>query len=92
MIPRTVMILGEPFKVRRKRMKEFGICDSDAKTIWLRSGLKGDAAITTLLHECIHAILFRSGNSFSIASEAEESIVRALEHGLHSAGYRLIEN
>jgi predicted mannosyl-3-phosphoglycerate phosphatase (HAD superfamily) len=90
MIPRTINVLGREYKIRRKRMKFWAYVDDDAATIWLRSGLSGDVAAQTLLHELIHAIMFRSGNKFQLNPELEESIVRALEHGIHQAGYRLM--
>jgi len=88
-IPRNISILGRDYKIRRKRMKEFALCDDDAETIWIRSGLKGEAAEQSLLHEVIHGILFRSGGKFQIEEKLEESIVRAVEHGIWQAGYRL---
>jgi hypothetical protein len=89
MIPRSISILGREYKIRRKRMSLFACVDDDAETIWLRSGLKGEMAEQSLLHEVIHGILFRSGSKFQIDHKLEESIVRALEHGLWQAGYRL---
>jgi hypothetical protein len=70
-------------------MKEFACVEDDTETIWLRSGIKGDVADQSLLHEVIHGILFRSGSKFQIDDKLEESIVRAMEHGLWQAGYRL---
>jgi hypothetical protein len=89
MIPRSISILGREYKIRRKRMKEFACVEDDTETIWLRSGIKGDVADQSLLHEIIHGILFRSGSKFQIDDKLEESIVRAMEHGLWQAGYRL---
>jgi hypothetical protein len=89
MIPRSISVLGREYKIRRKRMKEFACVEDDTETIWLRSGIKGDVADQSLLHEVIHGILFRSGSKFQIDDKLEESIVRAMEHGLWQAGYRL---
>lgn len=72
-------------------MKEFAYCDNDAETIWLKSGVKGVTAEQSLLHEVIHALLFRSGHGFNITAGQEEAIVRALESGLWDTGYRLTE-
>lgn len=91
MIPRSIHILGREYKIRRKRMRYFAYVDDDAAIIWLRSGLSGVEAEQTLLHEVIHAILFRSGNKFQLNPELEESVVRAMEHGLWQAGYRLTD-
>ncbi len=89
MIPRTIDILGRRYKIRRKKMKDFGQVDDDLQIVWLKAGIKGDCACKTLLHEVIHAILFSSGSKFQMTAEQEESIVRALEHGFWQAGYRL---
>jgi hypothetical protein len=70
-------------------MKEFALCDDDSETIWLRSGIKGDVAEQSLLHEIIHGILFRSGSKFQLDEKQEEAITRALEHGLWQSGYRM---
>lgn len=90
MIPRTIDILGRRYKIRRKKMKDFGCVDDDQQIVLLKSGIKGDCASKTLMHEVIHAILFSSGSKFQMTAEQEESIVRALEHGLWEAGYRLV--
>lgn len=89
MIPRTIQILGQTFKIRRKRMRDFGGIDGDAKIVWLRSGLDTPTAEATLLHECIHAILHCAGTTHQLDAKLEESLVRALETGLTQAGYRL---
>ena len=91
MIPRRIHILGHEYKIRRKRMKDYAWIDYDKHTIWIRSGLYSDTTQACLLHECIHGILFRSGNGYQLNTGQEESIVRALEHGLWQAGYRLVE-
>lgn len=70
-------------------MKLFAYVDDDLATIFLRSGIKGEEAESTLLHEVIHACLFRSGTKFQLDLKQEEGIVRALEHGIYQAGYRL---
>ena len=93
MIPKTIKILGREYKIRRKRMKkaEWAFCEDDTATIWMRSGIKGETAEQTLLHEVIHALLFRSGHKFDMTPGQEEAIVRAMESGLWDAGYRLSE-
>lgn len=90
MIPRSIELLGKPYKIRRKRMKEHAWIDYDKQTIWIRSGLSAEAAESSLLHECIHGILFQSGNGYMLQTTVEESIVRSLEHGLWQAGFRLL--
>ncbi len=41
-----------------------------------------ETLLATLLHECIHGVLYLSGHSEGLDGEKEESIVIALEHGL----------
>ena len=89
MIPRTVNILGREYLVRRKRMKESGLCDFSAGIIYLKSGMRGKDAEGTLLHEIIHGVLHESGIHFNWTDEFTESVVRALEHGLGRVGYKL---
>lgn len=89
MIPRTVSILGRTYLVRRKRMKEAGLCDFSTGIIYLKSGLSNDVAEATLLHEIIHGVLHESGIHFNWSDEFTESVVRALEHGLGRVGYRI---
>ena len=89
-IPRKISILGREYKIRRKKMADFGRYDCDAATIWLKSGLRGEHAKQTLLHEVIHCILHESGQSWLQTDEQHESLVRSLEHGLWRAGYREI--
>lgn len=92
MIPRSIPILGREYKIRRMRMKDFANCVDDEEVIYLRSGLKGNVAEQSLLHEVIHGILYRSGNKFQLEEGQEEAFVRAIEHGLWQAGYRLTDN
>jgi hypothetical protein len=92
MTPRSINILGREYLVRRKRMKDYGSCDFGSGTIWIRSGLKpeGDSGSdATLLHEAIHAILHEAGLHYNWTTDFSESVVRALEHGLWRAGFRL---
>lgn len=91
MIPRNIQILGREYKIRRKRMKDFAFVNDDTQTIYLKSGISGEVADKTLMHEVIHAVLFTSGTKFQLTPTQEESIVRAVEHGLYQAGYRLAE-
>lgn len=90
-LPRSVRIMGRDYKVRRKRMKCFGLCDFDAGIIWIKGGLADEPSSQTLLHEIVHAILHESGHHHSQTTGENEALVRALEHGLWRAGYRLCQ-
>lgn len=70
-------------------MAPYGLCDFGPGIIWVRSKLSADDAQQTLLHEVIHAVLHESGAQFQFTDEVTESLVRAMEHGLWRAGYRL---
>lgn len=92
MIPRSLPILGREYLVRRKRMSSVGMCDFNTGIIYLQSGIRGEVAEATLIHEAIHAVLHESGLHFNWDDKFTESVVRALEHGLFRAGYRLGES
>ena len=81
--------MGRDYSVRRKRMREYGLCDFDHGIIWIRTGLNYEDAHSTLLHEVVHAVLHESGAQFQFTDELTESLVRAIEHGMWRAGYRL---
>lgn len=89
MLPKSVQILGREYTIRRKKMSCSGMCDFATGTIFLKSGIKGETAEATLLHEVVHGILHESGLHFNWTEEFTESVVRALEHGLGRAGYKL---
>lgn len=88
-LPKAINVLGRDYKIRRKRMRDYGLCDFGPGIIWLRSGLKDEDAHQTLLHEVIHAVLHESGAQFQFSDEVTESLVRAIEHGLWRAGFRV---
>lgn len=89
MLPKSVQILGREYVIRRKKMSCCGMCDFTTGTIFLKSGIKGETVEATLLHEVVHGILHESGLHFNWTDEFTESVVRALEHGLGRAGYKL---
>lgn len=91
--PTKITIMGVTFKIKYlTRMGDnFGMTNSATKTISIQKKLPDEEKEATLLHECIHAILFVSGSSFMLESldnteqsqgNFEELLVRALEHGL----------
>lgn len=82
---RQIKIAGKKFRINYIDMEDcWGECDIDNLTINLNKDcLKDDELYrTTLLHECIHAVLNLSGASYSCLdgdAEKEEGIVRAIE-------------
>lgn len=84
----NVDVLGRSYKVKVKKLSKelYGDCDTDKAVLRLNSR-HGDLA-TTLVHETIHAALFESGLKHILDNHEglEEAIVRAIEHGLTTAG------
>jgi hypothetical protein len=91
-LPKTINVLGREYVIRRKRMRDYGCCDIGPGIIWIRSGLSHEDFHATLMHEVIHGILHESGVHYQFTDELTESIVRAIEHGMWRAGYRLETN
>lgn len=87
-IPSVVNVLGQPYRIVREKIEDFGGCDSDAKIITIRKGLRSENRQKTLLHETLHAVLAESGHAFQMGEGAEEAVVRAIENGLYQAGWR----
>ena len=84
----NITILGKKIKIRRPRKlvdesgnELFGLFDRDKLTIYVSQSPHHDKD-STLLHECIHAIFFITGQTETLEHEQEEAIVRAMEHAL----------
>lgn len=79
---KSIKIMGQKIKIIRvKDMKNFGEFDGDKGEIHIKKGLQPEQELDTILHECVHAVLFYSGQSFVIDNEElEEGIVRAIEY------------
>lgn len=84
----NITILGKKVKIRRPRKlvdesgnELFGLFDRDKLIIYISQSPHHDKD-STLLHECIHAILFITGQNETLEHEQEEAIVRAIEHGM----------
>jgi hypothetical protein len=88
-LPESVNILGKEYRVKFCKMAKdhYGETDTDKKVIRINKDKADQGA--TLTHEVIHAALYESGLTHILheASEGlEEAIVRAIEHGLSTAG------
>ena len=77
MIPKKVMILGEPWKIVIKDIPGYeGLCDREEKVIYLDPSLSEANMIQTYLHEIFHAIWHRvSLNQTNIDPNLQEIIV-----------------
>jgi hypothetical protein len=65
--PRELSILGKPWKLRFCRTvpdpdpRTVGLCDYEARTIWIKLGLTPKDRFETFWHEIIHAAEFSAG-------------------------------
>lgn len=90
-IPKSLNILGMKVKIVFKDLEGTGACgafSSEQKTIYLCKSLKSnhDELIRCLLHECGHAIIYRSGVFCTGIPEClEEVIVETFANGLYEA-------
>lgn len=88
--PIAMEILGEWIKIKKEDLDGLhGYFHEDKKMIGISDKLDvdQDEKFKTILHEIIHGILQRSGIKYQLGSEIEESIVRAIEHGLSPLVY-----
>ena len=81
-------VLGRQYTIRVVNLPKnlYGDCDHDKAVIRLSRRL-GDLS-ETLVHEVIHASLAESGVKYllDVTDGLEEAVVRAVEHGLRTAG------
>lgn len=84
-----VNILGHDYQILFVKMPKrlYGLCDSDDRTIRINKRYPDEAG-RTLVHEVVHASLRESGlvHLLHQVDGLEESIVRAIENGLDTAG------
>ncbi len=95
MIPSSVNILGQTYTVSISKLPDglHGQCDTEKYAITISENQDEVNIKKTLLHEVVHAILHQTGWEYAIDDSkiSEEGIVRALEHGLWQAGYRMVD-
>lgn len=93
--PKKISISGIEYTIKylpaSKMNSDLGSADFSTRTIKILETLDEDNASSTLLHEIIHVILYTSGQAEllgptgdEVGDRREESLVLALEHGLHS--------
>jgi DNA-dependent RNA polymerase auxiliary subunit epsilon len=65
--PSSIMILGRKYKIKQgkgltfQNMAVLGLCDNNTRTIYLEKDQDEHIKKETLLHECVHALLFITG-------------------------------
>ncbi len=88
---RTIPIMGQKYSIEyhaniKTDDKDEVYGDTDKGRKRIRIDLANNRGLadlkSTLLHECLHAILAQSGIDNMLTDEVEEAIVVALEHGL----------
>lgn len=80
-----INIMGRKVKIVYKKTDDLhGSFDGDKHIIELDKSVLLDPELyeATLIHECIHAVLFYSGLNELLTDEKEEAIVRSLEYNL----------
>lgn len=80
--PKQLLILGKKYTVKYVGGKplgsdELGVCDPDKHTLSIRSKLVPEQTLSTLLHECLHAI------SDAVEINLSEKQVKKLETGVY---------
>lgn len=65
-----------------KRHKAYGDCSPDEARIQYVSSQKKNELVNTILHECLHGIVYMFDINFK-NQEAEEKVVRKMANGLH---------
>lgn len=80
--PKTLRILGQKVRVTyHLELPDGDLGGFDEQTMTI-SVVEDDNWKSHLLHELLHAVIFVSGISEMLSQDLEESLVRALEHGL----------
>ena len=78
-VPGCFSLLGTVWTVKRTAdITEYGRCDEETSTIWLRSGMESQTELATFAHELVHAIKFTMGETDH--SEKEVSMLGGLIH------------
>lgn len=84
--PTMVTIMGQEYQIKYVRKVDsedsMGSCDVHERIIRVKWPAPGGLISGTLLHECLHAILYISGQAADLSAEREEGLVLALENGL----------
>lgn len=88
-LPKSVMILGQRFKVKVEDLMTehslYGSTVAREQIIKVDKALSSEQQRQTLFHECVHAALGVSGVTEVLSSkdiDIEEAVVTAIENGL----------
>ena len=90
---RPVDICGRKYRVVSASEEEnpelsdkHGLCDFEASTIWIRSGVNREVEVSILLHEMLHAAINATAMDVRLPGvRLEEDLVRALTAALRPA-------
>jgi hypothetical protein len=80
LVPDSFKLLGRKWTVEKQAgLSEYGRCDNETATIYIRSKLPTDTEALTFFHELIHAIKYSSGET-TTHDEKEVELFGALLH------------
>lgn len=84
-----INVLGRDYRIAYEDLSAeqlWGEHDQDAVLIRVDKNLTDEQTRSTIVHEVVHAILFEAGLNKMLTRKLEESICRAVEHGLFRSG------
>jgi hypothetical protein len=86
-LPTSLRIMGVDFSIQYLDAlpdDELGEMDGPGRVIKINKRQPREDQESTLLHEVLHAVLYLTGQSELLKHKREESLVLAIEAGLHS--------
>lgn len=88
-IPSRIDVFGVEYSVCRQPLKSnvYGLCDNDGRELSIDNQVPEEVQETTLLHETLHALFYRTGWSTALGVSIEESLVHMIQQGLTHAGF-----
>jgi Zn-dependent peptidase ImmA (M78 family) len=93
-LPSSITILGRKYKIKQGKglvwngQTCLGLCDNTSRIIYLEKEQDDQTKKETLLHECVHALLFISGFDQRLSESENEvycQIFTAFYHDMESA-------
>lgn len=70
-------ILNKKYKVKRGNSADYGECDFDKRTILINKDLSGPEYLRTLIHECLHGLLFEL--KYDLDDKTEHLLINNIE-------------
>lgn len=82
--PRKIKVLGRDFKIKQGKNLVYqntpvlGLCDYNAKLIYIESNQSDESKRQTLIHECCHAMLIIAGMDQRLSESENEMYCQLL--------------